>query len=577
MRAVLPYRLLSIPLAVLLAGCGGMGHRGDVAPVSQEVVVSSEAEQREQNPLTPDIIFNVLAGEIALQRGDLDLAYSHQLDAATLGHDAAAAERATRIAIHQQDNSRALSAVNRWVKLSPDDLPAHTLAVVVAMRVGDEESALQHLRRAVILAEAQEEDGLLHAAATVAQAKKVEMALKLIQRLALEYPRNPKAHYAVALTAIMAERYPLAETEIRKVLQKDPKMAKAYVLLARTLELTGDLDGAHKVLRDAVGRFQDDTMLRTAYARLLLDQDEYELAYEQFLRLSRESPESSEVRLSLGIIAIQLDRHAAAREHLHELIRMEELVDAAFFYLGRSAEMEQKDSVAIAWYQQVKQGEDLLVDAQTRIARLYMGQGDLERSHAILQMLRRKMPERAVQLYMLEGELLQQRDDPKRVLALYSVALQEHAGDRDLLYARSLYGASQGMLAQAEKDLLQVLKGDPDNADFLNALGYILIEHTERHQEALGYIERALAIEPEAPAILDSMGWVQFRLGNNEEALQYLQRAFKQLQDGEIAAHLGELLWVTGDRVAAEKIWQEALEKSPDSDYLLRTIKRLKQ
>jgi tetratricopeptide (TPR) repeat protein len=253
------------------------------------------------------------------------------------------------------------------------------------------------------------------------------------------------------------------------------------------------------------------------------------------------------------------------------------MVDTAFFYLGRSAEMEQKSEVAISWYQQVKQGQDLLVDAQTRIARLYVKQGRVARAHALLQMLRRQMPERAVQLYMLEGEILQLAGDPERVLALYALALTKHQGNRDLLYARALYGASNNMVEQAEQDLLQIIKGDPADADALNALGYILVEHTERYREALGYIERALVLDPESPAILDSMGWAKFRLGDNQEALQYLRRAFKQLPDSEIAAHLGEILWVSGDKIAAQKIWQEALEKWPDSDYLQRTIKRLQR
>jgi tetratricopeptide (TPR) repeat protein len=300
-------------------------------------------------------------------------------------------------------------------------------------------------------------------------------------------------------------------------------------------------------------------------------------AYEQFLELNRQSPENAEVLISLGLLAVQMERHAAARKHLHELIRLEEMVDVAFFYLGRSAEMEQRSDEAISWYRQVKQGQDLLVDAQTRIARLYVKQGDVARAHALLQTLRRQMPAREVHLYMLEGEILQQTGNQERVLALYALALKKHPGNRDLLYARALYGASHDMVTQAEQDLQQVIKGDPADADALNALGYILVEHTERYREALGYIERALALDPESAAILDSMGWAKFRLGDNREALKYMRRAFKQLPDSEIAAHLGEILWASGDKMAAQKVWQEALEKWPDSDYLIRTIKRLKQ
>ena len=243
MRAAQLHKPLLFILATLLVGCSGMVQRDTVTPTTDEVVASPLPGQEGQQPLTPDLIFNVLAGEIALQRGQLDLAYDRQLDTATLASDAASAERATRIAIHQRDYPRASKALNRWVEFSPDDLSAHTMAVVIAMHVGDESLALKHLKRAVILVEEKDEDGLLHAAAALSQAKREALALKLMQRLVLDYPDDPRGSYALALIAVLAKEYPLAESEVRRVLQQRPKMVKAHVLLSRILITTGEMDG----------------------------------------------------------------------------------------------------------------------------------------------------------------------------------------------------------------------------------------------------------------------------------------------------------------------------------------------
>ncbi|MEJ1469855.1 MAG: tetratricopeptide repeat protein, partial [Candidatus Sedimenticola sp. (ex Thyasira tokunagai)] len=147
--------------------------------------------------------------------------------------------------------------------------------------------------------------------------------------------------------------------------------------------------------------------------------------------------------------------------------------------------------------------------------------------------------------------------------------------NEDLLYARALFAVTQGRVDILEADLRKVIAGNPEHADALNALGYTLADKTDRYQEALALIQQALKLKPAAPSILDSMGWVQFRLGNHGRALEYLQRAFDQLPDQEIAAHLGEVLWVMGERERAKAVWQQILEKEPESHHVLDTMRRL--
>jgi tetratricopeptide (TPR) repeat protein len=538
--------------------------------VGQETDESSSSTA----PLTPEIVYHILAGEIAIQRQQLDLAYTHEMQGAELAQDAVAAQRATRIAIFQKDYVKATAAVQRWIEYAPEDLTARMMAVFIAMQTGQHAEVQTQLKMVLALSDKRGEDGFLHATSALVQSKEPALALEMLQELAAGYPDDTRAGYAVALTAFLAKRFDIAESEIHRILKLDPQLIKGHILLARVLEARGDKAGSREVLRQALVQFPENVALHSVYARLLLNDNELEGAYQQFLELRRLQPESDEIRFSLGILALKLERWDAARGHFQALLRMQKRQDEAAFYLGRIDEKQGKSEQAIAWYRKVEDG-NLWLDAQGRIAGLLADQGKLDEAQALLERLRQEVPERAVDFFLLEAELLREKSSPDAVRALFVRALKLHPDDVDLLYAHALFAANQGEVAAAERDLNNILKQDPKHADALNALGYILADQTDRYQEALGYIQQALALKPDAPAILDSMGWVQFRLGNLSEALRYLRQAFGQLPDAEVAAHLGEVLWVQGEKEEARKIWREALVRQPDNEYLVKAIKRL--
>jgi tetratricopeptide (TPR) repeat protein len=525
--------------------------------------------------LNQEIVYNILMGEIALQRQQLDLAYEHQLQGSLLADDALAAERATRIAVHQKDHPKAMEAVERWVELAPEDFQARVMAVIISMWMQQKETALLHLRKVVSLSAAKGENGFLHAVATVTQARQSKMALELMQELAAGYPDDPQAHYGVALLAVVAKDYGIAEREARRVVKMSPDMAKAHVLLARVL-ITGERkEEAESVLREATERFPEHKALNIAYGRLLVDLEKIEPAYDQFKRLRRLLPEASEILLTLGILAIQLDRLDEARAHLLELHAGKKGSHEAAFYLGRLEEQEGNLDEAVEWYRKVAADESLRLDAQLRITRILADRGELAQVRQMLETLRQEMPSRSEEVYLVEGAILGDHAEPGVVLEHYDKALKSYPNSSELLYARGLYASLHGQLDSAEQDLRKIIQQDENNVNALNALGYTLADQTDRYQEALGYIERALTLDPESPAILDSMGWVQFKLGDSEQALEYLRRAYEMLPDGEIAAHLGEVLWVIGNRDEARKIWREALAREPENQYLLRTLERL--
>jgi tetratricopeptide (TPR) repeat protein len=202
--------------------------------------------------------------------------------------------------------------------------------------------------------------------------------------------------------------------------------------------------------------------------------------------------------------------------------------------------------------------------------------GETREAFDWLQRMRIQYPDQAARYYLIEVELLREQGTPEQVMALFDTAIGALPESNELLYARGLYAATQKRVDILERDLLRVIANDPKHADALNALGYTLADQTDRYQEALDYIQRALALKPDSAAILDSMGWVLFRLGRNQEAIGYLRQAYDRLPDAEIAAHLGEVLWVTGEQQQAREIWQGILDKTPQSEHVLEVMRRLK-
>lgn len=570
--------------SVLLSGCAALNDQAAAPDEESQALDSkvaarpepaSEARQPEPGPpLDADAVFNALAGEVATHREHFPEAYAYLHRAAVATGDPQAAERAARIAVHLGEDENALEATRLWVRLAPRSLEARQLLVMLAMRQGESELAYEHLRAVVEVAREREGHGFLHAMGAVTGEKDYPAALELMQRLRGEFAEDAYAHYATALVAALDQEYALAAEAVDRALELAPNLAKAYILRSRILAGGGDTEAALQMLGEAVERFPQDHALRSTYARFLVDAEQVEAAYDQFLQLREQMPEDPDVHFNLGVLAVQLNRRDQAQDHFKVLVEMRKRQDEAAFYLGWIAEEDGRTQEALDWYERVEDG-DFWVDAHSRMARLLASQGGLDRAREILQRLRNAIPGRAPQLYQLEAALLQEYASDEAVMTFYARALEEHPNDAELLYARAMFAVSIGRIEVLERDLRAVLAEQPDHSDALNALGYTLADQTDRYAEALGYIEKALALEPGSPAVLDSMGWVQFRMGNTELALKYLTQAYEKLTDPEIAAHYGEVLWVLGRRDEAEKVWREALEQAPDSDYLKQVMDRL--
>ena len=360
---------------------------------------------------------------------------------------------------------------------------------------------------------------------------------------------------------------------LKQVIAMDPENVQAVAYLARTLQEQGDTMQALETLTQAVEKNPDVRSLRMTYARLLVDAKHYEDARKQFSRLSAETPENADVGNALGLLLLQTNHPNEAREQFEALIKLGKRSEAAHYYLGQVAELEKDQTAAIAAYRKVDRGEYYL-NAQIRVAGLLGDQGKISEARRHLHGLSRTNAQSSIRLYLAEAEMLTNAEYLKDAMSVYNMALTEHPEDHDLLYARAMLAAKLDDIDLLEKDLRDILSRDANNADALNALGYTLADKTDRLDEAMELIQRALTQKPDNFYILDSMGWVLYRLGRYEEAVDYLKRALAQKDDPEVAAHLGEVLWVMGEKQAAQEVWDTALENTPDDERLLKVIKR---
>lgn len=575
-------RLIPILIATLgLAACQTQAPRQATAVKPEQVVPKIKplpfAEpDTVHTELDEDLVFSYLVGEIGARAGKLDAALSHYLHVAVLARDPYAAERATRIALHIKDYDRGMRAARRWVELAPNALAARQLSAVMFLRSGEPAQALEQLRALLKIAEARGGDGMLQVAATLSAEKRLRAeVLQLMRTLVEEHPDNARAHYGMAVLETSQERYPEAEASLRKVIALKPDWAQPRVLLSKVLTSLGRQDQALEHLAEAVKLYPDSRLLRISYARLLVSANRFEAALGQFRALHDRGELDDEVRYGYAMLATQQSQWKEARKQWQFLRGEARFRDEASYFLGQVEEADGHRDLAIGLYRSVTSGE-YKVDAVIRTVNLLADSGRIAQAREALAQARVANPSRAVDLYVAETQLMQKAGASSgEILALYKTAIEAHPEDDDLRYNRGLYFSEIGDYPAMEADFKAVLARSPDHAESLNALGYTLADRGVRLQEALVYISRALKLRPGNSAVLDSMGWVNYKLGRFPEALQYLREAAANDKDHEIAAHLIEVLWMSGAREEARGLWKAAAAHSPESALLRDVHERL--
>lgn len=572
---------LSMCAAALIAGCasGPMENEAGAAqPVPAEHRAAVEAFAPEPDAdaglgLSEYTLYRMLIGEFAGQRGHLDIAVDSYLDLAARGSDPTIARRAAKIAVFARDYDAALEAAQVWVDADPMDDEARRILAAMLIHADRVDDAMPHLEFVLSGDDAGEQINLT--ANLLGRDSDRERAYGVVERLLALSPDDPEFLFAHAIFALRAGHRDAAEASMDRIVELNAASTGRIVAFVSLLQKEGDLARAVNWMRVAVDSEPGAHELRLLYARLLGEANRFDEARRQFEHLADAHPGNAEVIYALGLLHIQAGRLEPGRERFEELLALGERRDEAHFYLAQIAESEQRSEDAIAHYRAVVDSERGF-HARTRIAFLLSDQGDLEGALETLDYASPHGEEQASYLVRARGEILTQHQRYEEAMTLYNAVLED-SYDADLLYSRAMLAERMGQVGVLERDLRDILERDPNNAQALNALGYTLADRTERLEEAHGYIKRALEIAPDDFYILDSMGWVLYRMGRLEEAVTYLERARGIRNDPEVAAHLGEVLWVLGERDAARDVWNSALRDTPGAQKLLDVIQRLDQ
>jgi len=525
--------------------------------------------------LTGDLLYNLLAGEFAGIKGDMSKSTDYYRDAAENTLDPQVAERAVHIALYAKRYDDVLELSERWLKLGGDKKAIARSRALAYLHLSKIEDAVENIEQLLLVDGKIDKKSVAALGHILQQEVGSDVALSVLVLLNARHPQQANLLLIQARFESNAADYKKAMTTVEQVIQLAPEISDSYLIKAQILAAENKEKEALASIAIAVEKRAEDNRLRLQYARMLVRVKMYDEAWEHFMHLKQALPDNENILLSLGLLSIETGKTDLAKQYLQELIDKGHHNFQAHYYLGRIQQNNKEYMAAIANYERVTSGEYLL-DARIRVAGLLAEVGKIDDALAKLKALIKNDNNNInqIKVYLAQGEVLRSVQRNKEAMTVYNTALKDSPENTDLLYARALTAEKLDMLDVTESDLRMVLMHEPNNANALNALGYTLADRTERLEEAKKYILKAASLLPDDPAVLDSLGWIYYRLGEYAKAIDWLSKAFAKLEDAEIAAHLGEVLWKNGQIEEANKIWQRGLKVEADHPVLKKTIKQ---
>lgn len=528
--------------------------------------------QAPARPFSSETLYALLAAELAGSRQRFDIALANYVQQAHQTRDPQVAARATHIARFLNAEKETLDAALLWVDIAPDDTEAQINAALALLQNGRLQEAFAISRKLHAQGEATLFQNIAASAADASNLQR-ETLLTAYKELLDEHPDHQELLVGTGLLLLQLGEPEAALVYAQRASQHSARSTGAALLESNILYQMDRYDEAVKRIETALEHQPESLRLGLQYARLLTQSD-LDKSQTQFERLVNRAPHDPDLRLSLGIVAMERGDLETARTNFEVLLDLGQHLSPAHYYLAQMAERQKQLDQAVLHYLQVQPGGDFL-SATMSLLDIFMRQGDPQSADEHMGRLRNRFPDQAPGLYLLHVRSLMEHDYAARAETLLDQSLGDHPTNSDLRYTRAILFDQTSRPEDAQRDLRHILTYDPNNAPALNALGYIMANHHQNLDEAEQLIRKALALMPDDPAIMDSMGWVLYRQGQPEAALPYLQRAMDAYPDQEVAAHLGEVLWVLGEREQARQAWDRGLEEDPDSDLIPDTQRRL--
>ena len=565
------------PLAALFisvlatSGCSSLS-KPSPEPVIQEEVSQPIKAKLPEGDFTPETLYALLSAEIAGQRGRFDISLLNYVQQARKTKDIGIIQRAVHVAEFLKADNALTELGHTWLEVEPEAIEPNQILAFQSIQRNEYDNAIEYMERIHLLGGNPDFEALAVHAKSLPAADQ-EKLLGLYQGLAQKYPSNKDIGYGYALVSRTRGKQTESLQIIESYLKQDPEFQPGLLLKATLLYDLGRIKEALALLGDSTRDFPDNRKLATLYARMLIDDGNLERSEEEYRKLVKRFPDTPSLKLAHALVSLELGDKVTMAKEMQELLESGQHLNEAHFYLGRTADEEGRQEEAIQHYQEITSGTHYF-NALARASFLRANSGDLDGVLANLNRLREANPEQEEGYWQVEVNVLLDLEDAVKALEKTNEALIHHPNNTALLYARAMLLDRSDRISELEMDLRRILELEPDNAVALNALGYTLADKTDRYLEAFELISRAEKLNPDSPAVIDSLGWVYYRMGDTKQALTYLKTAYARFPDPEVAAHYGEVLWMTGEKEFALSIWRKAFEKDKNHRILLNTLKR---
>ena len=587
-----------VTLSALLSACAVAPKQQPAQDLSDQPLAAAEAQHQaaagggqddaksdENIPnvaMSSTMMTQLMQAEMAYKNGDWQGPYLTLMSLAQQTKDPRLAKRAAEIALSAKQADDALVAVRLWRQFSPNSEEASQYylgLVILSDNLGEAENILRQRladatpgARGLVLFQMQQ---------LLVRAKDKEAGLAMIERLVAPYGNLMEAHIVLAQTALARGAKADARREAQAALQMKPDSEIAILTLA---QVSDDDAQAAQVLKQFLANNPNAREVRTAYARLLINGKQFEAARQEFLVLDKAQPDNPGILYALGVLSMQMNDNRGAEQYLSRFVDVmdkvpEEERDASkgVLMLSQIAEDRGDYKAAQDWLDRLDSADSKIqFGADLRRAQLMAKGGDLPAARKYLATLKTEDKQEQAQIILVDAQLLRDAGKEQEAYKLMEQATKRLPENMDLLYDFALTAERTGKIAVMEKSLRRVIAKTPDNQHAYNALGYSLADRNVRLKEARQLIEKALGMAPNDPFIMDSMGWVEYRMGNLGAAEAQLRKAYALRSDPEIAVHLGEVLWKKGEQEEARKLWRDAMAKDAKNEALKNTLARLR-
>lgn len=562
----------AIILSLLLAACAHAPQ-----PVVEQVAIPEpEAEKPLNLPkleLTDQMLYEFLLGDVASQRGIPGMAAQIYMRLADSTRDPRVASRAAHLAYDAHEMDKAVEAFKLWLELDPASLEAKQMLSLILIGGGRLDEARPYLVDMLAAYPDRVGHALMRIYPFFAQYPDKSAAFDLLHGLAQPYPRVAEAHLVLAQAAEAAGKREVALEEVRQARALRAEWEMAALFEAQLLQRESP-QVALALLKKYLAAYPEANDARLFYARMLLEQKQYAESRTEFQRLLNAHPENAELAFAVAMLSLQMGELEQAESRLRQaLAKGKKDEGTVYYYLGQLGEAKNDDEDALQNYRKVQDGEYAYA-AHLRAAYLLYKMGKLDEARDYLHQTVAQNNQQRVQVMTIEAQILREAKQPEAAYQVLMQGLEKLPNHPELLYEAAMLADQIGKHEVFEQMMRKVIQLRPDYAQAYNALGYSLLDRNERVQEGMQLVEKANQLAPNDFAIIDSVGWGHYRLGNIPKSLEFLRRAYNGNPDPEIAAHLGEVLWVQGEKGEAKRVWDDALKSHPDNAVLQEAIKR---